>query len=374
MSIFTANDAFHKQIFLEKVFRENLSSSFFMKFSGADVLGVNGATGHINPIADSTSSTLSVQGSPIVVQRDLSVGQGGGKIKMPLVKALIGDGLKGSTGVTLEDNLESLAASNFEIELEEYLHGITADNPLGRQQSYFSITEACANALTAWGIEKIDNLCFDALQSSASNILYAGTATSTGTLTANDKITLDLLRKAKVQAKAGFKGKGAARTHQKFKIKPYKSSGKDYYFVVVHPDVMFDLQQDTEFQDAMKYAADRGNSNPLFTGADAITMDGLVIFSHDRAYITDPAGTGESDWGSSSTVPGAKVSLFGENALAIALGKAPQISTQTKDFGRFIEYGYQGIFQVKKIKFDNQDYGSFEIRCARTRISDDDRN
>ena len=83
MSIFTANDAFHKQIFLEKVFRENLSSSFFMKFSGADVLGVNGATGHINPIADSTSSTLSVQGSPIVVQRDLSVGQGGGNIKMP---------------------------------------------------------------------------------------------------------------------------------------------------------------------------------------------------------------------------------------------------------------------------------------------------
>jgi len=378
MSIFTANDAFHKQVFLEKVFRENLSSSFFMKFSGADVLGVNGSTGHINPIADNTSSTLSVQGSPIVVQRDLSIGQGGGKIKMPLVKALIGDGLKGSSGVTLEDNLESLAASNFEIELEEYLHGITADNPLGRQQSYFSITEACANALTAWGIEKIDNLCFDALQGSASNILYAGGKTSidhasTG-LEANDKLTIDLLRQAKVQAKSGFKGKGAARTHQKFKIKPYKSGGKDYYFVVLHPDVMYDLQQDSEFQDAMKYAADRGSSNPLFTGADAITMDGLVIFSHDRSYITDPAGTGESDWGSNSNVPGAKVSLFGENALAIALGKAPQISTQTKDFGRYIEYGYQGIFQIKKIQFDSQDYGSLEIRCARTRISDDARN
>ena len=374
MSVFTANDAFHKQIFLEKVFRENLSSSFWMKFSGADVLGVNGSTGHINPIADSTSSTLSVPGSPIVVQRDLSVGQGGGKIKMPLVKALIGNGLKGSTGVTLEDNLESLAASNFEIELEEYLHGIEADNPLGRQQSYFSITEACSNALQAWGIEKIDTLCFEAMQDNASNILYAGSATSTGTLTANDKITIDLLRKAKVRAKAGFKGKGSARTHQKFKIKPYKFGGKDYYFVVLHDDVMFDLQQDTEFQDAMKYAAERGNSNPLFTGADAITMDGLVIFSHDRSYITDPNGTGESDWGSGANVPGAKVTLFGENALAIALGKAPQISTQTKDFGRFIEYGYQGIFQVKKIKFDNQDYGSFEIRCARTRNSDADRN
>jgi len=143
---------------------------------------------------------------------------------------------------------------------------------------------------------------------------------------------------------------------------------------VLHPDVMYDLQQDSEFQDAMKYAADRGSSNPLFTGADAITMDGLVIFSHDRSYITDPAGTGESDWGSSSDVPGAKVSLFGENALAIALGKAPQISTQTKDFGRYIEYGYQGIFQIKKIQFDSQDYGSLEIRCARTRISDDARN
>lgn len=374
MSIFTATTDFEKVKFLERVFRENLSSSFWMKFSGADVLGVNGSTGHLTTTVDSVSSTISVPGSPIVVHRDLS-GEGGAKIKMPLVKALIGDGLKGSSNVTLEDNLEDLAASNFEIELEEYLHGVTADNPLGRQRAYFSVTEACANALVAWGIEKIDNLCFDAMQGSSTNLLYAGSATSTATLTANDKITIDLLRKAKVQAKSGFKGTGSGRTNQKFKIKPYKFQGKDYYFVVLSPDVMYDLQKDSEFQDAMKYAAERGKSNPLFTGADAITVDGLVIFSHARSFITDPAGTGQSDWGSGSNVPGAKVTLFGENALAIALAKAPNIDVKYKDLhDRFINYGYQGIFQVKKIAFDSKDYGVFEIRCARTRISDSDRN
>ncbi len=372
---FMTESSTHKQVFLEKIFREMLPSSFWMKFSGISELIANGAQDHISPVTDKSATWASPAGSPIVVFRDLDAEKRGAKVQFPLTKALIGDGLKGSDTVTLENNLERLATSQFEMELEEYLHGVEADNPLGRQRVYFSITESCAQSLAAWGIEKIDQLCFDALQKvPASNITYAGTATSISTLTANDKLTIDLLRQVKVQAKSSFKGKGPSRVHQKYKIKPYKYAGKDYYFVVVHPDVMHDLQKDAEFKEAMKYVSERGRDNLLFTGADAITMDGLVIFSHDRSYITDPNGSGEPDWGEGADVPGAKVTLFGENALAVALGKAPSISTQYKDFGRRIEYGYQGIYQVKKIAFDNQDYGFSEIRCARSRISDAYRN
>ncbi|MAF26004.1 N4-gp56 family major capsid protein [bacterium] len=375
MPIYTGTTDFDKIAFEEKVFREKLSSSYWMKFSGADVLALNNSTGHINPTIDGTmSATISVPGSPIMVYRDLE-GKRGAKIKIPIVKALVGEGLRGSQDVTLEDNLEELQASNFEIELEEYLHGVTERSPLGRQRSYFDLIESCSQALIGWGIERIDELCFEAIEKDPSNVIYAGGVNNVANLTDNDKITIDLLREAKVQAQAGFKGKGAARTHQKFRINPYKYQGKDYYFVIVPPDVMYDLQKDTEFQDAMKYAYDRGNSNPLFTGAAAITMDGLVVFSHDRVFITDPAGTGEADWGSGADVPGAKVTLFGQNALAIAIAKAPSIDIGYKDLHkRFINFGYQGIFQVKKIAFDNQDYGVMQIRCARTRLSDIARN
>ncbi len=378
MTHYVTDNQFKREAYLEKIFREGLPSSFFLKFAGVSEIVVNGQTGHISPIKDNTSTWSSPGGTPVVVFRDLNANQRGALVRFPIINALIGEGLKGSNNVTLEDNLERIVASQFEMTLEEHLHGVTAEDPLARQEAYFSILTSCAEALTAWGIENIDNLCFKELEhpldSTSSNILYAGTATNVGGLTENDKISIDLLRKAKLMARSGFKGTGAARTNQKYSIEPYKYGGKDYYFVVMHPDCMYDLQKDAEFQDAMKYAADRGKDNPLFTGVDAITMDGLAIFSHPRAYITDPNGSGEADWGSGASVAGAKISILGQNALAIALGKAPEIRTQTKDFTRFVQYGYQGIYNVKKIAFNGNDYGSFEIRCARSRVSDKYRN
>ncbi len=374
MGQYATNDVFKKEAFLEQIWREKLPSAFFPRFSGVSDLIVNGQTDYMTPTTDKTSTWLSPNGTPVIIFRDLNGGKGA-KLQFPITKALNDEAKLGSKNVTLEDELERVVASQFEMTLEEWLHGVKSESPLTRQEAYFSVDLTCVQALTAWGIEHIDDLCFKAIQGvDATNVLYAGDKSDTDQLEPNHTLSIDLLRKAKLMARSGYKGNGQNRQYQKYAIDPYKMGGKEYYIVIVHPDCLYDLQKDAEYQDAMKYAADRGKDHPFFTGVDAITMDGLAIFSHPRSYITDPNGRKIEDWGANNDVPGAKVSILGQNALAIAMGKAPRIMTQTKDFGRFIQYGYQGIYNVKKVGFDNQDYGLFEVRCARTRISDLYRN
>jgi N4-gp56 family major capsid protein len=326
----TTNEA-SKQVWDEKLFREMKAETFFDKFT-------------------------SKSGDSIVHEKTELEKSQGDVVKVHLIKQLVGEGITGSSGKTLKGNEEALSITNMNISLEEYGHAVDCGGPLPNKRVFFSIDTEARTAIKEWGTNKIDILLFNALFGSAFvKNFYGGTATSLATLTAADKLTPTMLKKARIWAL-----NGGNMTQQP--LKPIKVNGKEYLVLLIHDDALFDLKDNAEYQQAMREAADRGKENPIFTGATAI-YDGLVIHSHARC----PIGT---DAGSTATIPYSKGVLLGKQAMAMAWGQRPRVIPAEDDFERFHSYGITFMCKAQRTVFDAKDWACVGINVARTKISD----
>jgi N4-gp56 family major capsid protein len=218
----------------------------------------------------------------------------------------------------------------------------------------FSIDEESRAALQGWGSEKIDQLAFDAIEASPTKIFYGGSATGTGDITATDLITPALISKVRVWCKVGG---GRAQTP----LRPVRVDGKTYFVMLVHPDVAYDLKQDSTYAQANREARERGKSNPLFTGALGV-WDGVVIHEHENVSIV-------TNWGGGSNVNGAKCSFMGAQSLVWAWGKKPSVVAKNFDYENEHGYAWGMICGTNKPKFNSLDYGSVGVYVARTQIN-----
>lgn len=335
-TFFATNDDLTIKAWHEQLFREIMMESFFSKF-------------------------MDSKGTSIVhVANELAKGEGD-EVTFGIRLKLQGDGQESEDGnITLEGREEALRTRAFKVRLKEVGHAVRDKGPMARQRVKFSIDEESRAALLDWSAEKIDQDIFNALYAKAfTKNFYGGAATKNSELIAGSKITPMLLSKAKAWAETG-----GHRSQPP--IKPVKVSGKPYYVVLLHPDCLFDLKQDSTFQQWMREAEARGSSNPLFTGAVAM-VDGLVIHSHERVVIGTNGGSG--------AIPYAKNVLLGAQALAYAWGKdKPKIVAKKFEYDR--EHGYainwiSGCGRVE-FKFDgstDKDYGVVGIETARTNLA-----
>lgn len=305
---------------------------------------------------------------PIFINRDLTKQQGD-KLTFPLVLGLSQNGILGSTGKALKGNEEKLQPYAFSVELEEYAHAVADKNPLGRKRVMFNVPATASAMLMDWGSRLIDRLIIKSVEggtvnftggsqtfSAPTNIIYGGSATATSNITASDKLTLALLQKLRVRAATRNDG-------GRFKIRPVKIEGRDYYVALCHPDILYDLKQDTDFKTYMQQARERSADHPIFRGATAITADGIVLHEHEDASIF-------TNWGSGSNVAGGYVTLFGAQAVSMALGVAPHMETEYEDYGRQVGNSYQMIMGIARSQFNSMDYGVAQLRVARTQIAD----
>ena len=142
------------------------------------------------------------------------------------------------------------------------------------------------------GAEKIDDIMFTRIVNAPTRVAYLTSATDFATttslstakslLTSSSQLTANFLSFIKTYAKTG-----ADRSF--VPLRPIKIDGRDYYVLLVHPDVMFDLKTDSTFQQFLRDAEKRGNDNPLFTGASAI-VDGVIVHEHEKMPITTDGG------------------------------------------------------------------------------------
>jgi N4-gp56 family major capsid protein len=324
-------NALRQEAWDEELFEDTVKESYFMpRFASSD-------------------------GSSIVhVKTDLEAGQGD-KITFGIRRRLQGSGV--TSRQTLEGNEENLRDGAFSLELEEYAHAVRDAGPLDRKRPVYDMDEESRTAIKDWMVEKVDQLAFDAVQASPTKIFYGGTATSTATLTANDRTTPEILSKVKTWAKTGG---DRAQTP----LRPIMIGGKAYYVYLTHPDSMFDMKRNSEFTQAMREAEVRGKENPLFTGATAI-WDGVVVHEHENIDIV-------TNWGAGSDVPGVKGVFMGQQALAWAWGSRPRTVAEEFDYGREHGFGVSMLSMTGKPVFDDdsKDYGSIAIYTARTQISD----
>lgn len=332
-------NALTKKHYEEKLFRDTIKESYFgSKFFG---------TGPENLVQVKTQ-----------VEKDQ-----GDKVTFGIRMRLAGAGV--NSGTILEGNEESLVTYDSSVTLEEYAHAVRDKGPLDRKRPSWDMDAESRMAIQDWGTEKIDSLCFTALNSSPTKILYpdgtAGAFTG-GTVeatvkaalsAANSKITMDLIAACKTWAMTG-----GDRAYTP--IRPIKIGGKNYYVLLVHPDVLYDLEANSSFQQAQREAEMRGKENPLFSGAEAIYR-GVVIHAHENV-------TTAADGGGASVRYSRNV-LLGQQALVWAWGKRPEVTARDFDYGREHGYAWSMISAVDKPTFNSLDYGSVHVWTACSDIS-----
>jgi N4-gp56 family major capsid protein len=336
---FTTSNALTKKAWEEKLFRDVNKESYFSRFMG-----------------DGSDSV-------VCVKRQLEKEQGD-KITFGLRMRLTGAGV--TSGTTLEGNEERLTTHDYSLSLEQYRHGVRDDGAMTRQRAMFSISKESETAIRDWGAEKIDTLCFDALKATPTRVAYltntgianyakTGTAaTAKAALTASSLLEPYFISYVKTLAKTGF-------NRDTIPLRPVKVKGKEYFILLVHPDVMFNLKTNSTFQQALREAQVRGNENPIFKGATAI-WDGVVVHEHENVAIGTDAG--------GSSVPWAECTLMGAQSLVWAWGKRPRVISAKFDYENEMGYGFDMICATGKPKFNSEDYGSIGVYVARTQVSD----
>jgi N4-gp56 family major capsid protein len=134
----------------------------------------------------------------------------------------------------------------------------------------------------------------------------------------------------------------------------------------MHPDMLYDLKvTDTNWATAQREAKERGDENPIFTGAAGI-WDGLVLHEHEYCEIDDDAGA-------SSNVPWGKVEILGAQSLVVADGgkggKRPEIIQEEFDYKKEVGYAVEMITGVARSSFNSLEFGSCCFYAARTNIA-----
>ena len=326
----TTGSSGKKQRYEEKLFRDTAKEPYFARFMGGE-------------------------NSIVHTKTDLEKGKGDNLrfgIVMRNTNRAIVDG-------TLEGNEQKLTDYYDSVDIHKYRLGIRTEGEIDEKRAFWDLNSTMRANLMVQGGEEVDQLCMDALVSSPTKIFYGGDATSVtpgaGNISTTDKLTPDLISKVKTWAKNGG-------NRSQTPLMPVRVENKNYYVLVVHDDVLYDLNKDATFHEARRTAEIRGKDNPIFTGAYAI-WDGVVVHSHENVPIV-------TNWGSGSNVPGAKCTLMGAQSLLWAWGRRPRLVKADFDYEDEIGIEWSFLGGVKKPVFNNLDYGSIGVYVARTQVSD----
>lgn len=279
-------------------------------------------------------------------------------IRMRLNKAFIVNGQS-------EGFEHSLTTNDFNVSLSKYRVPVRDDGELTRKRPIWDVEKESRQAIMEDAAEKIDELIFTTLTASPTRLFYAAAvttplttaveATAKSGLTTSSLIWPKLISFAKTWALTG-----GNRTQTP--LSPIKVDGKSYLILLIHPDVRYDLANDSTMATAHREARERGKENPIFTGADFI-WDGVVIHSHESVPIATDAGSG-------SDVPWSKNILMGRQALVWAWGRRPKVVKKTFDYEDQIGFDWSMVAGTGKPIFDGTDFGSVAFYTARTQISD----
>ena len=292
--------------------------------------------------------------------KDLSKGKGDS-----ITFGIVARGTDGflPSGTKVDDNEEDLVTFNDKVLVDEKNFGIANSSMISSQRAFYNMPDAMYNALIQRAAEKVDLEYFTALDTTNTIVMYeeagaqkatATIATATAAVTAADKLNPEFLTKIKPALLTGF----ARKTYP---VKPVKVDGRKYWIVLVHPDALADLENDSTFLSARREALARSKDNPIFTGAWAI-WNGFVIHAHENIAI----GTD-----SSSGVSWAKCHILGQGAIASAWALSPTVEAKNSAYKQQEQgWGYFSIWGVKKPQYDGYDYGSINLVVARTAYSD----
>lgn len=323
--------------------------------------------------------------TPIQQITNLTETERGRVCVMQLVGDMVSDGVVGDN--MLETQEETLWNDAIEIRIDQIRNGVRSRGKMAEQETVIRFRAVGKEKLSFWLADKLDELIFltisgisytlnldgstrsgtsqlpqlnfasDVAAPSSGRKMFAGSATSTASLTASDTVTWNLL--VSLQATAKRK-----------RIKPVRQGGRDYYVVVLSTEQCRDLKKDSTYQTIVSRAGPRGDSNPLFRGATAV-VEGLIIYDHQKVPNTFGLAS-SSKWGSGGTVDGAQALLLGAQAMGFAtIGNVEMAESDNTDYGNRPGMSVGRVIGMLKPQFKSifdsntrQDFGVISLYTA----------
>lgn len=330
---------------------------------------------------------------------ELKKSKKGNRAVITLLADMRSDGVMGDA--RLEDNEEALQSFETVILFDQIRNANRIAGRMTDHKSVVNFRGASESALGYWAADRIDQMAFLSLSSvpytrntngSLRAVLPAGqnlsdlefapdasvapTANRCFRLTASgltrgtgddaaDGTLVPLTYKALVQMKAAAKDSF---------IRPIKrAGGQEMYHVFVTPMGMADLRLDPDFLANIRSAGVRGEANSLFSGADSVMVDGMLVSEYHHVYSNEGAAAGER-FGLSGNDIGQRVLFCGAQALAMAdIGTAEWVE-DTFDYKNQVGISVAKMVGFLKPKFKGnlssydtvEDYGCMTIDTAVT--------
>ena len=274
-------------------------------------------------------------------------------------------GLVGYTGTAvtgdsaLESNEQNLTSNEVVVTTAQRRFGvINAGNFDDSKVLYNFRTEALAQLKRQYA-EDHDAQIFSALtktsgagaylRADASASVYAATDPEADLAAADLAVPGDI-SKLKKMAMLG--------TSKSYKMKPIRVEGKDYYVLLLHPEVAYDLAQNDTWRNAQQYANIRGEDNPIFSGALGV-YDGVIVHEHEGITTADNLGAGDA-------IKAARNLFLGAGAACHAKVDEMSWVEKTFDYGNKLGIAAGQIYGVSMSTFDSKDYAVIQYLTART--------
>ncbi len=327
--------------------------------------------------------------SPVQLVTGLSETERGLECVMQLVSDMQTDGVVGDN--ILMGQEEALVNSVQVITIDMLRNGVRSRGEMAEQATVLRFRAQAKDKLTNWLSQVMDELCFLTISGrpyslrldgqtratsltslrfasgvtapTSARIIYAGTATSEGTLTTVDTMSWNFLINCRAKA-------------QRARLKPIRDGGSDHYAVVLSTEQGAALKKDPVYQTIVSRAGPRSSSNHLFTGALAVA-DGLVLHEHNKVFNTLGLASG-SKWGAGGTVDGAQAILMGAQSMAFAaIGRSVmrESGAEGSDYGNRPGLAFGRKFGLLKPVFPSiydgntvQDFGTIAIKTAASSV------
>ena len=283
----------------------------------------------------------------------------GKDVTFGLVTQLTGSAITGDS--SLEGNEQSLSTFSNTVSTNQKRLAVRDTGKFANSKVLYDFRSTSLDLLKTQYSELIDADIFSALSATsgthayyradASASVYA-TSDPKAALADADSITLADISAMKTLAQIG----GSAN----YRMRPIRVDGNDYYVLVLHPEVAYDLFELDEFQQIQREAQTRGDSNPLFKGALGI-YNGVVIHSHEGVNTFDNGG-GAAVKGSRNLFMGAQAACFAESSDMMWVEK-------TFDYGNQLGISAAKIYGVDISDYNSKDYGVIQYVSARTDLS-----
>ena len=333
-------------------------------------------------------------GSNSMIQHitELKKSEKGARAVITLLADLEGDGVAGDR--TLEGNEEAMKSYDQVIRIDQLRHANRHEGRMADQKSVVEFRNNSRDVLAYWLAERIDQLAFLTLSgvsyamrnngatrvgsdlpflefaadvSAPTNLRkmrWNGTSKTlvpngaTSSISAADTPMWELFVQLKAYAKdqylRGIKGEG----------------GDEVFHAFLTPQAMAKLKLDPTYMLNVRHAQKRSGENPLFSGGEAVMIDGIVFHEYRNVYNTSGAASG-SKWGADGTVDGCQILFCGAQALAMADIGNPEWVEKGFDYENTQGISTGKILGFLKPKFNSiyagnttQDFGVISVYVA----------